>query len=99
MARALHPCWFCHQQVMPSVVCWSQDQQRKRNMFYQINFKNKPMKPSKALLFSIVTLSLLFSSIGFTPSFAQHKEKGIHFFGGTMNEAFAKAKKEKKIIF
>jgi thioredoxin 1 len=52
------------------------------------------MKPTKALSFSTLLLLMLLNA-----SFSSQEKKGIEFFNGTLKEALAKAKAEKKAVF
>jgi thioredoxin 1 len=57
------------------------------------------LKKSTSFLLLTIPLILLLLSATCSSSFAQQRKAGIHFFTGTMEEALAKAKKEKKHLF
>jgi len=57
------------------------------------------MKRSRLLPLTVSLLGLIILLISPKPSFSQQSTTGIQFFKGTMDEAIAKAKAEKKCIF
>jgi len=49
--------------------------------------------------FRVVSVSYLLILSCSSAAFSQEKTSGIHFFNGTLKEAFTKAKEEKKSYF